>query len=58
LSEALCRLIIDAALRARMSSAAIRHIEQFDWDRITEQWQEIMERAIVNRRDQIKTRVS
>jgi glycosyltransferase involved in cell wall biosynthesis len=57
LGEALGRVITDAKLRERMSVAAIKHVEQFDWDRITEQWQEIMERAIVNRRGAVKTRV-
>lgn len=54
MSEALGRLIREPDLRARMSAAAIQHAEKFDWDRITEQWQQIMERAIVNRKDRAK----
>ena len=46
MSEALNRLIREPDLRVQMSSAAIKHAEQFDWDGITEQWQEIMELAV------------
>ena len=49
LGDALRRLIREPELRMQMSAAAIEHSQEFDWDRITEQWQEIMERAIVNR---------
>jgi len=58
MSEALSRLIRKPDLTAQMSSAAIRHAEKFDWDRITEHWQELMERAIVNRRDRGRSCVS
>jgi glycosyltransferase involved in cell wall biosynthesis len=51
MSEALNRLIREPDLRTQMSAAAIQHAEQFDWGRITEQWQQIMERAIVHRRE-------
>jgi glycosyltransferase involved in cell wall biosynthesis len=51
MSEALNRLIQDPDLRTRMSASAIQHAAQFDWDRITEQWQQIIERAIVNRKN-------
>jgi glycosyltransferase involved in cell wall biosynthesis len=47
LSEALKRLIQEPELRTRMSAAAIQHAEQFDWSRITEQWQELLEQAVV-----------
>ena len=49
MSEALGLLIRDPNLRSQMSSAASKHAERFDWDRITEQWQQIMERAVGNR---------
>ncbi|MFZ0478920.1 MAG: glycosyltransferase family 4 protein [Terriglobales bacterium] len=49
LSAALGRLIQDAALRNRMSAAAIRHSEKFNWDEIAAQWAAIMEEAIVHR---------
>jgi glycosyltransferase involved in cell wall biosynthesis len=58
MSEALNRLIQEPDLTARMSLAAIKHAEKFDWDRITEQWQQIMECAIANRKDRMKKRVS
>lgn len=31
-----------------MSLAAIKHAEKFDWDRITEQWQELLELAVAS----------
>jgi glycosyltransferase involved in cell wall biosynthesis len=51
MSEALNRLIQEPDLTARMSLAAIKHTEKFEWDGITEQWQQIMECAIANRKD-------
>ena len=51
LSAALGRLIEDSELRKQMSAAAIRHADKFEWDGVTEQWQQIMERAILNRKD-------
>jgi hypothetical protein len=35
-------------VRMQMSSAAIKHAQQFDWDRITEQWQELLELAVAS----------
>jgi len=58
MSEALSRLMREPDLTARMSAAAIRHSEKFDWDRITEQWQQIMEDAIVQRKDRARNSVS
>lgn len=58
MSEALNRLIQEPDLRTQMSAAAIKHAEQFDWGRITEQWQQIMERAVVNRKDRARSGVS
>jgi glycosyltransferase involved in cell wall biosynthesis len=55
MSDALARLIRDPDLRARMSAAAIKHSNNFDWDPITEQWQEIMERAVRNRQGGVDT---
>ena len=46
MSEALNRLIREPDLRTRMSAAAIQHAEKFDWDRVTEQWQELLELAV------------
>jgi len=58
MSKALGRLIREPDLRTKMSLAAVKHAEQFDWDRITEQWQEIMERAILNRKEESGKHVS
>jgi len=58
MSEALNRLIQDPDFRTQMSAAAIQHAEKFEWDRITEQWQQILERAIVNRKDRARNCVS
>jgi glycosyltransferase involved in cell wall biosynthesis len=51
LSAALARLIGDANLRRQMSKAAIEHAAQFGWDGATEQWSEIMEQAVAERRN-------
>lgn len=45
LSGALGRLIGDTNLRARMSAAAVKHAQQFEWDTIAKQWEAIMEKA-------------
>jgi glycosyltransferase involved in cell wall biosynthesis len=59
LSEALSRLICDPEMTAQMSAAAIRHAEKFDWDGITKQWEELLERAVLNRENRrMKKRVS
>jgi glycosyltransferase involved in cell wall biosynthesis len=50
LSAALAQLISDSDLRSRMSGAAIQHAKKFDWDDVTKQWAEIMEKAIVQRK--------
>ena len=44
--EALRYLIREPDVRMQMSSAAMKHAQQFDWDRITEQWQELLELAV------------
>jgi glycosyltransferase involved in cell wall biosynthesis len=49
LSHALDRLIAEPALRRNFSAAALRHAEQFDWDRIAKQWATIFEKAVATR---------
>ncbi len=49
MSAMLSRLIREPELTAQMSAAAVAHAQQFNWDQITEQWQDILELA-VNRR--------
>jgi glycosyltransferase involved in cell wall biosynthesis len=51
LSAALGRLIGDSDLRSRMSAAAIEHATKFDWDEVARQWAELMEKAIVERKN-------
>jgi glycosyltransferase involved in cell wall biosynthesis len=58
MSDALSRLMHDPALTTRMSAAAVRHAATFDWDQITEQWQELFELAVANRRAARKQRVT
>lgn len=58
MSEALRRLMRESDLTAQMSSAAIRHAEKFDWDRITEQWQDLLELAVSNHNTSERERVS
>jgi glycosyltransferase involved in cell wall biosynthesis len=38
--QALGRLVADRALRERMGAAACKHMENFDWDVVSRQWQE------------------
>jgi glycosyltransferase involved in cell wall biosynthesis len=54
LTAALEQLMGDSELRNRMSGAAIKHAAKFEWDAVTEQWQQIMERAILNRKDRAR----
>jgi glycosyltransferase involved in cell wall biosynthesis len=37
--RALEKLIADASLRGRMGAAARKHVEKFDWDLVSMQWQ-------------------
>jgi glycosyltransferase involved in cell wall biosynthesis len=43
-------LIGDRNLRDRMSTAALSHIQRFDWGRIVMQWEELFEIAVKNRK--------
>ncbi len=45
LSAALDHLMREREVREKMSAAAIQHAGKFNWDSITEQWQQIFERA-------------
>jgi glycosyltransferase involved in cell wall biosynthesis len=51
LSAAFGRLVADANLRQRMSEAAVEHAAKFEWDAVTEQWSEILEKAVSLRRN-------
>jgi glycosyltransferase involved in cell wall biosynthesis len=50
LAEKLDLLINQRELRRSMGEAAIAHSRNFDWDRITLQWQEAFEDAVAKRR--------
>jgi glycosyltransferase involved in cell wall biosynthesis len=50
LTEKLDLLISQPELRRSMGEAAILHSRNFDWDRITLQWQEAFEQAVAKRR--------
>jgi glycosyltransferase involved in cell wall biosynthesis len=50
LEQKLDLLLSQPALRQSMSPAAVAHSQQFDWDRITLQWQDAFEAAVARRR--------
>jgi glycosyltransferase involved in cell wall biosynthesis len=50
LGQKLDLLIAQPELRRSMGEAAIAHSQNFDWDRITLQWQEAFEQAVAKRR--------
>jgi glycosyltransferase involved in cell wall biosynthesis len=50
LAERLASLLSDQELRQKMSVAAARHAEQFDWDQVTQNWQHVFEEAVGKRR--------
>lgn len=56
LGQTLDRLIQDPQLTARMAAGAIEHARQFDWDKIARQWEELMELAVVRRKENAKRR--
>jgi len=58
LSGALARLIGDEDLRRRMSSAAVEHAAKFNWDDLVEQWSQVFERALNERQNQRRQRLS
>lgn len=50
IAEKLDSLVTNHTLRGAMSVAAAKHVEQFSWDYITEQWAEVLELAAKRRR--------
>jgi glycosyltransferase involved in cell wall biosynthesis len=50
LNQALDLLLRNSQLRQLMSSAALRHSRNFDWDQIAAQWMEIFREVVVERR--------
>ena len=49
ISQKLGLLLEDKNLRLQMSAAAARHIAQFNWDRITEDWAKVFTQAVDKR---------
>ncbi len=47
-------LLTNGELRHSMYCAAIAHMRQFDWDRISAQWQEVFEAAAWKRRNRVR----
>lgn len=50
LSEKLDLLIQNAELRRTLGENALAHAQQFDWDLIAKQWEEVFERTVERRR--------
>jgi len=51
LDQKLDLLLTDPDLRRSMSDAAVAHAQQFDWDRIARQWQDVFEEVVKRRRE-------
>ena len=58
MSAALNRLMREPDLMAQMSLSAIQHAEKFDWDRIAEQWQDLLELAVSSHNSSERERVA
>ena len=50
LSEKLGLLLSDQTLRGEMSAAAARHAQQFDWDKVARDWENLFVEAVRRRR--------
>jgi glycosyltransferase involved in cell wall biosynthesis len=50
LSQKLGALLADEDLRIKMSAAAARHALQFDWDKVTRDWESVFVEAAAKRR--------
>jgi glycosyltransferase involved in cell wall biosynthesis len=50
LSDRLGLLLSDQGLRLKMSAAAARHALQFDWDKVTQDWESVFVEAASKRR--------
>jgi glycosyltransferase involved in cell wall biosynthesis len=50
LSDKLGLLLSDESLRSRMSAAAARHALQFDWDKVTRDWERVFVEAAARKR--------
>jgi glycosyltransferase involved in cell wall biosynthesis len=50
LAEKLGLLLSDHDLRQKMSAAALRHAMQFDWNKVTQEWEQVFEETAAKRR--------
>jgi Glycosyltransferase len=50
LSDKLRQLLSDPELRTRMSAAAVGHATQFDWDKVTQDWENVFAEATSRRK--------
>jgi glycosyltransferase involved in cell wall biosynthesis len=44
------QLVEDRNLRMKMGAAAMEHVQQFDWDLIAKQWEDVFEKTITGRK--------
>ena len=56
LTQKLDLLLRDSTLRQSMSVAAVQHAREFDWDRITGQWQQVFQTATQERQRRLHVR--
>ena len=56
LTQKLDLLLRDFTLRQSMSAAAVQHAREFDWDRVTEQWQQVFQRVTQERQRRLYVR--
>jgi glycosyltransferase involved in cell wall biosynthesis len=56
LTQKLALLLRDSSLRQRMRAAAVQHSRAFDWDRVTEQWQQVFQTVVEERQRVLRVR--
>jgi len=56
LTRKLDLLLHDSTLRQFMSAAAVEHAREFDWDRVTEQWQQVFRTVTQERQRRLHVR--
>ena len=56
LTQKLELLLGDSTLRQSMSAAAVQHAREFDWDRVTEQWQQVFQTVTQERHRRLHVR--
>lgn len=56
LTEKLDLLLRDSSLRQSMRAEAVEHARAFDWDRVTEQWQQVFQKVVQERQRRLRVR--